>query len=259
MSTTPTPSGNYRGLRTFQAATLIYDATYWFGERFLVAQPRLGEQMTHAARSSRLNIAKANHTAGSSARIEMRQVNSARASLEELRLDYEDFLRQRRLPQWLGESPEALSVRKVAGEPPKNPAAPDTDSAEASRPANERRYALYAKWLDHEDPAIRANAMLCLIGQANYLLDSQIAALEAQTGDSSCGDDEMPPATSPAAYAQPRNPPPPSAAANRATPAPACPKCGKAMLRRTAHKGNQPGKQFWGCSAYPDCKGLVSA
>ena len=259
MTTTLTPTGSYRGLRTFQAATLIYDATYWFGERFLVAQPRLGEQMTHAARSGRLNIAKANHTAGSSARIELRQINSARTNLEELLLDYEDFLRQRRLPQWLLESPEAQAVRKVAGEPPKNPAAPAADAADATRPADERRYALYTKWLDHEDPAIRANALLCLIGQANYLLDSQITALEAQTGDGGRGDDEIPSAARPAAYAQPRNSSPPPAPTNRATPAPICPKCGKAMIRRIAHKGNQPGKQFWGCSAYPDCKGLVDA
>ena len=38
---------------------------------------------------------------------------------------------------------------------------------------------------------------------------------------------------------------------------PPCPKCGSVMVLRTAHKGNQPGRQFWGCSAYPACRGLL--
>ena len=121
------------------------------------------------------------------------------------------------------------------------------------RASDEQRYALYAKWLEHEDPAIRANALLCIIHQANYLLDNQIAALEAQFVEEGGYSEKL--ATARLVERNRRKNP-----TDRSDPSdkiPPCPKCGKAMVLRTAHKGNQPGKQFWGCSAYPECKGLL--
>jgi len=38
---------------------------------------------------------------------------------------------------------------------------------------------------------------------------------------------------------------------------PACPLCGKAMRRRTARTGAHAGKPFWGCTGWPDCRGLL--
>ena len=165
------PSGGYRELRSFQIATIIYDATYWFCERFLDPRSRMSDQMVQAARSGRQNIAEGSRASATSSQTELRLVNVARSSLEELLLDYEDYLRQRHLRKWEADDPEALTVRRLGQQHP-------PDQTDPSDMSDEQRYALYAKWLDHEDPAIRANALLCLINQANYLLDKQIAALE---------------------------------------------------------------------------------
>ncbi len=104
-------------------------------------------------------------------------LNVARSSLEELLLDFEDYLRHRRLPQWAPDSPEALAVRRVAGRFRKDRTDP-TDRTDQVHSTD--HWALYAAWLEHNDPAVRANALICLINQANYLLDQQIAAAEKQ-------------------------------------------------------------------------------
>jgi four helix bundle protein len=108
------PSGGYRDARSFQTATIIYDATYWFCERFLDPRSRTVDQMIQAARSGRQNIAEASRTRATSSQSELRLLNVARSSLEELLLDYEDFLRHRHLAQWSPDAPDALAVRRVA-------------------------------------------------------------------------------------------------------------------------------------------------
>ena len=165
------PSGGYRDLRSFQIATIVYDATYWFCERYLEPRSRMSDQMVQAARSGRQNIAEGSRASATSSQTELRLVNVARSSLEELLLDYEDFLRHRRLQKWAPDAPEALAVRSIGRKHPSDP--PDPPDL-----TDEQRYALYARWLDHDDPAIRANALLCLINQANYLLDQQLKKLE---------------------------------------------------------------------------------
>ena len=99
------PSGGYRTLRSFQAATIIYDATVSFCERFLDKRSRTVDQMVQAARSGRQNIAEGSRAAATSSQTELRLVNVARASLDELLLDYEDFLRQRGMRQWSKDDP----------------------------------------------------------------------------------------------------------------------------------------------------------
>ena len=101
----------------------------------------------------------------------------ARASLEELLLDYEDYLRHRRLPQWAPTRPEASAVRGVPHDFDRDRSDP-SDQSDLTDLTDQERWALYARWLEHADPAVRANAIICLIHQANYLLDQQIAALE---------------------------------------------------------------------------------
>jgi restriction system protein len=105
------PSGGYRRLRSFQAATVIYDATVSFCARFLDQRSRTVDQMVQAARSGRQNIAEGSRASATSTQTELRLVNVARASLDELLLDYEDFLRQRGLRQWVKDEPQAGSVR----------------------------------------------------------------------------------------------------------------------------------------------------
>ena len=107
------PSGGYRDLRSFQVATVIYDATVSFCERFVDGRSRTRDQMVQAARSGRQNIAEGSRAAATSSQTELRLVNVARASLDELLLDYEDFLRQRGQRQWKKDDPEAREVRAV--------------------------------------------------------------------------------------------------------------------------------------------------
>src|SRR5262245_19335336 len=104
--------GGFKNLRTFQIARLIYDGTIIFCERFVDKRSRTRDQMIQAARSGTQNIAEGSLASATSKEMEIKLTNVARASLGELLLDYEDFLRQRRLPQWDKDSPEAVAVRQ---------------------------------------------------------------------------------------------------------------------------------------------------
>ena len=235
------PSGGYRSLRSFRSATLIYDATVSFCDRFIDKQSRLVDQMVQAARSGRQNIAEGSRASATSSQTELRLVNVARASLDELLLDYEDFLRQHGKRQWAKDDPEATAVRGVAR-------SLGTQPAERSDQADS---AAYAAWLDQRDPAIVANAAICLIHQANYLLDQQIAGLERAFISEGGYSESLA-----AARLQARRRPAQSGAAGSAGSAfPPCPACGQPMVLRTAKQGKNAGSQFLGCSAYPACKG----
>ncbi len=242
------PSGGYRKTASFQTATLIYDATYWFCERFLDSRSRTVDQMIQAARSGRQNIAEGSRASATSSQTELRLVNVARASLEELLLDYEDYLRHRRLPQWSADSPEASEIRAV----PRTFKKDQTDPSDLSDLTDQDRWSLYSRWLDHEDPAIRANATICLIHQANYLLDRQIAALEAAFIDDGGYSEQL--ATERLRKRQ-KDRSDPSDRSDQNPPA--CPQCGSLMALRTAKSGKNSGSQFWGCRNYPDCKGTA--
>ena len=232
------PSGGYRRLRSFQAATIIYDATVSFCERFVDRRSRTVDQMVQAARSGRQNIAEGSRASATSSQTELRLVNVARASLDELLLDYEDYLRQRGLRQWSKDSPEAQAVRAVGR---RN----GSDGADASDPSAPSPY---AAWLKHAEPAVVANAVICLIHQANYLLDRQIAGLEHQFVHEGGYSERLASARTAERKRQ-------DGTDQTQQPAPVCPTCGGAMALRTARKGAQAGSQFWGCCAYPKCRG----
>lgn len=97
--------GGYRKLKSFQIAQLAYDVTVRFCERYIDRRSRTHDQMVQAARSGVQNIAEGSKASGTSKKFELKLTSVARASLEELKLDYEDFLRQRRLPAWEREDP----------------------------------------------------------------------------------------------------------------------------------------------------------
>ena len=242
------PSGGYRKTASFQTATIVYDATYWFCEKFLDPRSRTVDQMVQAARSGRQNIAEGSRAAATSSQTELRLVNVARASLEELLLDYEDYLRHRRLAQWTPDSPEASEVRAV----PRSLRKAERDPADRSHRSDlndltdAERWALYSRWLDHADPATRANAIICLIHQANYLLDQQIAALETAFVEGGGYSEQL--ATE--RLRRRRND-------QADSPPPVCPQCGALMALRTAKSGKNQGGQFWGCTKYPECKGTA--
>ncbi len=248
------PSGGYRELRSFQAATLIYDATYWFCEKFVAPRSRMVDQMVQAARSGRQNIAEGSRASATSSQTELRLVNVARASLEELLLDFEDFLRHRRLAQWAPDSPEARAVRRV----PQVFGEDRIDRSDRSHfvdLTDQERWGLYAQWLEHDDPAVRANAVICLIHQANYLLDQQIGALERQFVAGGGYSEQLAAARLAERGRQRRGQSEPADPTGLLDRIPDCPQCGKPMVLRTAKSGRNAGSQFWGCSAYPDCRG----
>jgi four helix bundle suffix protein len=151
--------GGYRNLLTFQKATIIYDATVYFTNRFFRKFDRTIDQMVQAARSGKQNIAEASMASGTSKEMEIKLTNVAKASLEELLLDYEDFLRTRKLQIWDKNHRFALRFRELNRTP-------------------NASYETFAKAIEHEDPEICANSMVCLINITNSLLAKQINSLE---------------------------------------------------------------------------------
>lgn len=97
--------GGYRNLKSFQLAQLVYDLTVRFCDLYISKRSRTHDQMVQAARSGVQNIAEGSQVSATSKKTELKLTNVARASLEELRLDYEDFLRQGGLPMWEPDHP----------------------------------------------------------------------------------------------------------------------------------------------------------
>lgn len=152
------PHGGYRQLKSFQTTTVVYDFTVQFCNHY-VRESRMRDQMIQAARSGRQNIAEGCQASGTSKKTEIKLVGVARASLEELLNDYEDFLRQRGFTQWHKDHPQAQAVRALAYRP-------------------DRSYTTYESHMS--SPEAAANCAICLIHQANFLLDRQIKSLEQE-------------------------------------------------------------------------------
>jgi len=153
------PHGNFRELLSYQKAEVIYDITFRFTERFLRRGDRTIDQMIQAARSGKQNIAEGSKAAGTSKETEIKLTNVARASLEELLIDYEDFIRVRDLKQWAKDSKESLYIRTMSSGP-------------------NITYESYRTFIETRPAEVVANIAICLIHQANYLLDRQIRRLE---------------------------------------------------------------------------------
>lgn len=105
--------GNYRKLIVYQKAECIYDITYYFAHKFLSKGDRTIDQMIQAARSGKQNIAEGSAASATSRETEIKLTNVARASLQELLADYEDYLRVRGLQQWGTDSSKAKQTREV--------------------------------------------------------------------------------------------------------------------------------------------------
>lgn len=153
--------GGYRGLKTFQLARLIFDITVRFCDRFVSARSRTHDQMVQAARSGVQNIAEGSQASGTSKKTELKLTNVARASLEELRLDYEDFLRQRQLIVWDYADPRRQELVR-------------------QRLSTADQFAFWVNQLSKQKKAplaeSAANGVLVLLAVACSLLDRQIAA-----------------------------------------------------------------------------------
>lgn len=166
------PHGGYRKLLSYRLASLIYDATVPFCERYIDRRSRTCDQMVQAARSGVANIVEGSEAAATSQKTELKLTNVAKASLEELLFDYQAFLRQRELPEWPPDSPAALEVRR---------AHPETLAA--LRRLMARLVREMSDLSDQSDKSdqkaeVAANTMICLINQCTYLLRRQLADQE---------------------------------------------------------------------------------
>ncbi len=153
------PHGGYAGLLAYQKVLIVFEATARFTVRFLEKRDRTVDQMVQAARSGKQNIVEGSKASGTSKQAEIKLINVARSSLEELLEDYKDFLRVRALELWPKDNREALFVRKLG-------AKKDTS------------YETYRTYIETRSPEVVANILICLIHQANYLLDQLLRKLE---------------------------------------------------------------------------------
>jgi four helix bundle suffix protein len=186
--------GGYRKLKSFQVAQLVYDVTVRFCDRYIEKRNRTYDQMVQAARSGVQNIAEGSRAAGTSKKTELKLTNVARASLEELRLDYEDFLRQRSLVLWDRKDPrrDSLIARRCTTADcvaewvkeqhhgpsgPDGPGGPSGLKQDGSTPSTRSTGSI--KSTEPTYPEIAANAALVLIAVACSLLGRQLDSLAA--------------------------------------------------------------------------------
>jgi len=148
--------GGYKNLKSFQMSEITYDLTYEFVRLYVPKNSRTSDQMQQAVRSGKQNISEGSQTSGTSKQSELRLLDVARASLEELLVDYKDFLREKSLPIWGKDDPRVLEIRRLAYAPNKS-------------------YTIYKSYLSNPESA--ANCLLCVINQTNYLLDQQLKSL----------------------------------------------------------------------------------
>lgn len=106
--------GDYRKLKVFQLATCIYDVTYYFANRYFDKKDRTIDQKVQAARSGKQNIAEGSAAATTSMETEIKLTNVAKASLQELLLDYEDYIRVNGLEQWTVMDERTLKARRYS-------------------------------------------------------------------------------------------------------------------------------------------------
>src|SRR3989344_6489932 len=111
------PHGGYRKLKSYQTAEIVFDLTRIFCEKFVYRSDksyRTYDQMVQAARSGKQNIAEGSQVSGTSKKTELKLISVARGSLEELLVDYEDFLRTKKLPLWGKDDPKVRAIRALA-------------------------------------------------------------------------------------------------------------------------------------------------
>jgi four helix bundle suffix protein len=150
-------TGNYRKLLTYQKAEAIYDITYYFCKNYLQRFDRTVDQMVQAARSGKQNIVEGSAASATSKETEIKLVNVAKASLQELLIDYEDYLRTRNHRQWETNSMELLKMRELG------------------RKHNES--AFYMPLVRVRPPETIANMAICMIKQTDYMLFKQLQSL----------------------------------------------------------------------------------
>ncbi len=147
-------TGGYRKLKVYRKTEVIYDLTYYFCKKYLKLGDRTIDQMVQAARSGKQNIVEGNEVAETSAETMLKLLGVARGSLQELLIDYEDYLRVRNLRLWAEDSKEVDAMRKLGLE--------HEDSA------------FFLELAQTRSDEVVANMVIVLIYQADALLNGYI-------------------------------------------------------------------------------------
>ena len=236
--------GGYRKMYSFGFTCLVYHATTLFCSRnFNYKNDALGKtvgQMVGAARSARQNIVEASSRAATSKEQELRQLDVAKGSLDELAGDYEVFIIDAGEAPWSQSDERYRAVRSL-----------QLDAFDKSEDVDHEfgKYILAmrkrcAGWLENEDPIVAANSILITIRRAIGLLKGQMD----KTADVFIEEGGFTERMSRARIeARDEN------ARNAHGKMPKCPKCGRPLRKMVARKGRNAGNEFWGCSGYPDC------
>jgi restriction system protein len=238
--------GGYRKLHSFGFVCLVYHATTRFCRRvYPWKEDPLGKtsgQMVGAARSARQNIVEASSRASTSKETEIKLLDVAKASLDELLGDYEAFLIDNDQLVW---SEKDERWQTVAALKLDEFSATEDVLHEFSRHVIAMRHR-FADWLEHEDPYVAANAIIVIINRAASLLFRQMERAMADFEREGGFRERMTRLRIEQREALKAAEPQP----------PSCPACGKPMTRRKAKTGPNAGKPFWGCTGYPACKAV---
>lgn len=153
------PHGGYRGLQAYQMAEIVFDGAVFFAQHHVDRFSRTRDQMVQAARSCKQNIAEGSQASGTSKKSELKLIGVARASLEELLCDYQDWLRTHDQPLWAKDSAKAKFIRNLCYR-------------------SNRSYSTYQPYIEHKPAPTAANTLICVSHQTNFLLDRLLRQLE---------------------------------------------------------------------------------
>ena len=239
-------SQSYYWLNSWILANIIQLATQDFCDRFIDYRidpgRRLYDQMIMAARCGVANIAEGSARHSTSIETELRLLDVARASFDELQGDIFNFLLRKRADIWAIGNPDRELIWKITLDTPHYTHSYLHDAARHILVQKSK----FDRWLEHDNPEIIANALLLLCLRVNKMLQSQIRSqLEGfkQTGGftENMTGERLEARKTQAAKSE----------------APKCPKCGSPMIKRMQKKGHMQGREFWGCSNYPNCDGIL--
>ena len=236
------PTSGYRRLDSWILAGIVQFATHRFCEKFLTRKldptGRQYDQMTQAARSGKVNIVEGSARSATSKQTEMRLTDVARASLNELVSDYEDWLLRQGLVPWHKDSEEAKAVFAVWLDKPNY----KDDWVYDSCMHLLKQQSKFDTWLHSDNSIIVANCLIILIRRTIKMLAGQLK-MQIENFEKEGGFREKLTQIRTEARAKIEN-------------APLCPNCSKPMTIRKATTGKNAGKEFWGCTGYPECTGI---
>lgn len=238
-------SQSYFWLNAWVMANIIQLGTQSFCDRFVDYRidpgRRLYDQMVLAARCGVANIAEGTARHSTSIETEMRLLDVARASIDELQGDFFNFLLRRKSLAWSIGNPDREAIWQIKLDSPKY-----TNNLlhEASKHILQQKRK-YDYWIENESLEVVANAMLILCVRVNKMIESLIQERLVQFKSNGGFTENMTATRMEAKREQ-------ATVSN----SPKCPICGKPMLRRMQKKGALQGREFWGCSDYPNCNGI---